>query len=107
MTIYNIYDFSKFKIERGVELPERESNTSHMRKLIENMEYGDSVLLPIQLINVARAATGHYTDQFRIRELEDKYGAVQEFRLWKLAPSSPETDETAKRNNFEVWKGEK
>lgn len=89
MPLYELHDFTKFKIERNVEIPERESNASRMRQLIEDMEYGDSVELPPELINVARAATGHYSDRFVIRDVKDSRGTVVSFRLWKLETKDP------------------
>lgn len=85
MPIYQQYDLKSVKIERNVEVPERDSNTSRMRQLIANMEDGDSVLLPIDLINVARLASGQFTDKFKYKEYKDKHGAVTEFRMWKLS----------------------
>lgn len=93
MSLYKLHDFSGFKVERNVQIPERDSNSSRMRKLIASMEEGDSIEMPIELLQVAQLTQGQFTDKFKVREYKDKNGAVQTFRIWKLSPTNrPEED---------------
>ena len=84
MTLQKLHDFTKFKVESGIEIPQRESNSSRMRALLEGMDYGDSVKLPADLINVAKLVTAADEDSYAIRDIKDKHGAVTHFRIYKL-----------------------
>lgn len=88
MSLYEIYDLRSYKIEKNVPVPERDSNTARMRQLVEEMSKGDSIELPIALLNVAKAVTAASADRFAIREVKDKHDAIVAFRLWKVAESN-------------------
>lgn len=84
MSLYELHDFTNFRIERGVDIPERDSNSSRMRMLLEEMDYDDSVELPIALIHVARLSAAAREERFVVREYKNTHGAVDRFRMWKL-----------------------